>query len=222
MDGTSTTTGDENLTSDVASTNMADIRRITGDWDLTSNEADGDYKGWTAPGGTLSDDGTRVSWAIMSDTTTGTVTSGKVRGYTPGVIGSSPTARNLEAARRHKAKATTATEQHKTRLYLLGQVFGLSVHGAASEHIEELDDNQSEAFRYYEQAIRTGDQERAYLQAEITSLHGDVEALRLVILSQKALHQTIVSRAKYWFVKKKMNYPVWLKDAIQMLAQEES
>ena len=118
--------------------------------------------------------------------------------------------------------ASRATEEHKTRLYHLGHVFGHSVRGAASEHIEDLDDNQSEAFRHYEQAIRTGDQERADLQAEITALHGDVEALRLVILSQKTLHQTIVSRAKYWFVKKKMNYPVWLKDAIQMLAQEES
>ena len=174
----------------------------------------------------LSDDGKTVTWPIMSDTTTGTVSGDGVAsapttgGYAMRPL--TPKERNLEAARRHAGKATTATEEHKTRLYHLGHVFGHSVRGAASEHIEDLDDNQSEAFRHYEQAIRTGDQERSYLQAEITSLHGDVEALRLVILSQKTLHQTIVSRAKYWFVKKKMNYPVWLKDAIQLLAQEES
>ena len=161
-------------------TNMDNIRRITGDEHLPSDEAGDDYKGWPTPEGTLSDDGQRVSWAIMSNTATGTANTatGKIRGYTPEVLGSSPTERNLEAARRHAGKATTATEEHKTRLYHLGHVFGHSVRGAASEHIEELDDNQSEAFRHYEQAIRTGDQERSHLQAEITSLRGEVERLK--------------------------------------------
>ena len=177
---------------------MDDIRRITG----TENP---------------SSDGTTVSWSIMSDTANTATADYAVAGLSP----LSTTARNLEAARRHAGKATTATEEHKTRLYHLGHVFGHSVRGAASEHIEELDDNQSEAFRHYEQAIRTGDQERADLQAEITSLQGEIERLKREIESEKAFRQNIISRAKYWFARKKMNHPVWLKDAIEVAAERE-
>ena len=173
----------------------------------------------------LSDDGKTVTWPIMSDTTTGTVSGDGVAsapttgGYAMRPL--TPKERNLEAARRHAGKATTATEEHKTRLYHLGHVFGHSVRGAASEHIEDLDDNQSEAFRHYEQAIRTGDQERADLQAEITALRGVVERLNREIESEKAFRQNIISRAKYWFARKKMNHPVWLKDAIEVAAERE-
>ena len=153
--------------------------------------------------------------------TSNTARYGKVRGYTPGALGSSPTKRNLEAARRHAGKATTATEEHKTRLYLLGQVFGLSVSGAASEHIADLDENQSEAFRHYEQAIRTGDQECSCLREEITALRGEVERLNREIAAGDAREQVIISRANYWFARKKMNHPVWLKDAIEVAAERE-
>lgn len=103
------------------------------------------------------------------------------------------------AARRYAGKAPTATEEHKTRLYL----------------------DQSEALRHYKQAIRTGDQERADLQAEITSLRERIMELGRVIESEKTFSEVMARRAKYWFAKKKMDHPAWLKAAIRVRAQRE-
>ena len=79
----------------------------------------------------------------------------------------------------------------------------------------------AEAAADCEQALAATDRLNDSLRTEIASLRGMVARLKRDVEAEQINSGVFVSQAKYWFAKEKMDHPLWLKDAVQVLAQRE-
>ena len=79
----------------------------------------------------------------------------------------------------------------------------------------------AEAAADCEQALAATDRLNDSLRTDIASLRGMVARLKRDVEAEQINSGVLISRAKQWFAKKKMDHPVWLKDAIRVRAQRE-